>query len=116
MVLDLDGIAQAIPAGHRLRLALSPAYWPWLWPAPEPVTLAVHTAVSALVLPVRAPRAEDAELRPFDEPEGAPPLAIETLEPDDGQRTLRARLRQRAHRADLRLGHRRALPDHATTA
>ena len=88
-MLELDGIAQAIPAGHRLRLALSPAYWPWLWPVPEPVTLAVHTAVSALVLPVRAPRAEDAELRPFEEPEGAPPLANETLEPDEGQRTLR---------------------------
>jgi len=89
VTLDLDGIAQGIPAGHRLRLALSPAYWPWLWPVPEPVTLAVHTAVSALVLPVRAPRAEDAELRPFDEPEGAPPLTTETLEPDEGQRTLR---------------------------
>ena len=40
------------------------------------------------MLPVREPRAEDAELRPFDEPEGAPPLEVETLEPDDGRRTL----------------------------
>jgi uncharacterized protein len=89
VVVELDGIAQAIPAGHRLRLALSPAYWPWLWPVPEPVTLAVHTAPSALVLPVREPREEDERLRPFEEPEGAPPLATETLEPDEGQRTLR---------------------------
>ena len=70
VVVELDGIAQAMPAGHRLRLALSPAYWPWLWPAPEPVTLAVHTAPSALVLPVRAPRAEDDELRPFERARG----------------------------------------------
>ena len=55
VVLELDGIAQAIPAGHRVRLALSPAYWPWLWPAPEPVTLAVHTADSSLVLPGASP-------------------------------------------------------------
>ena len=88
VLLELDGIAQAIPAGHRLRLALSPAYWPWMWPAPEPVTLAVHTASSRLVLPVRAPRPEDAALRPFLEPEGAPPLKTETLEPDDGRRTV----------------------------
>jgi putative CocE/NonD family hydrolase len=88
VVVELDAIAQAIPAGHRLRLALSPAYWPWLWPAPEPVTLTVHAADSVLVLPVREPRPEDAELRPFDEPEGAPRLALETLEPDEGRRTL----------------------------
>jgi putative CocE/NonD family hydrolase len=88
VAVELDGIAQAIPAGHRLRLALSPAYWPWLWPAPELVTLAVHTEPSRLVLPVRAPRAEDDELRAFEEPEGAPPLVTETLEEDTGGRTL----------------------------
>jgi len=88
IVVELDGIAEAIPAGHRLRLALSPAYWPWLWPAPGPVTLAVHTAESSLVLPVRAPRDEDERLRPFDEPEQAPGLEEETLEPVKGSRAV----------------------------
>jgi uncharacterized protein len=88
VLLDLDGIAQAIPAGHRLRLALSPAYWPWLWPAPEPVTLAVHTATSSVTLPVRTPRAEDEELRPFEEPENAPALEEEKLEPVEGARAV----------------------------
>ena len=99
IVLELDGIAQAIPAGHRLRLALSPAYWPWLWPAPEPVTLAIHTADSSLVLPVRPPRAEDEELRPFDEPESAPGLEEETLEPVDGARTVTRDFASERHRA-----------------
>ena len=89
VALELDAIAQAIPPGHRLRLALSPAYWPWLWPAPEAATLAIHTAESSLVLPVRPPRAEDAELRPFEEPEGAAPLEVVTVRPDPGGRTLR---------------------------
>jgi hypothetical protein len=53
------------------------------------VTLAVHTTSSRLVLPVRAPRAEDEQLRPFEEPEGAPPLVTETVEPDPGGRTLK---------------------------
>jgi predicted acyl esterase len=88
VVVELDGIAQAVPAGHRLRLALSPAYWPWLWPSPELATLAVHTGASTLVLPVREPRPEDDELRSLGEPEGAPPLVTETLEPDPGGRTL----------------------------
>ena len=88
VALELDGVAQAIPAGHRLRLALSPAYWPWLWPPPEPVTLGVHTATSAVALPVRAPRPEDDELRPFEEPEQAPPLKEEKLDPVEGSRTV----------------------------
>ena len=88
VVLELDGIAQAIPAGHRLRLALSPAYWPWLWPAPEPVTLAVHAAESSLLLPVRPPRPEDARLRAFEEPEQARGLEVETLERVKGARTV----------------------------
>ena len=88
VVLELDGIAEAIPAGHRLRLALSPAYWPWLWPAPEPATLTVHTADSSLFLPVRAPRAEDERLRPFGDPEQAPGLKEETLEPVEGSRAV----------------------------
>jgi len=88
IVLELDGIAQAIPAGHRLRLALSPAYWPWLWPAPEPATLAIHTAGSSLILPVRPPRAEDERLRPFADPEQAPGLEEEKLEPVEGSRAV----------------------------
>ena len=108
--LELDGIAQAIPAGHRLRLALSPAYWPWLWPAPEPVTLAVAHRGQPLVLPVRSRAPRTSELRPFEEPEGARPRGRDGRA-GRGRRTLDARLRQRAHRADLRLGHRRPLPD-----
>jgi hypothetical protein len=44
------------------------------------VRLRIRTAGSALLLPVRPPRPEDAELRPFDPPEGAPPLAHTQLE------------------------------------
>lgn len=66
--IALDAIAQSFPAGHRLRLALSPTYWPWAWPSPEPVTLTVVAGESLLELPVRPERPEDADLRPFDPP------------------------------------------------
>ncbi|MGI3902414.1 MAG: CocE/NonD family hydrolase, partial [Janthinobacterium lividum] len=42
-----------VPAGHRLRLALSTAYWPLVWPAREAATLSVHTGASLLRLPMR---------------------------------------------------------------
>jgi hypothetical protein len=70
-----------IDEGHRLRVALSTSYWPVVWPAPEPVTLRVATGPSRLELPVRAPRAADASLAPFDAPEGAAPALSEDLHP-----------------------------------
>ena len=80
VTIRLDAIGWVLPAGHRLRVAVSPTYWPRAWPSPEPVTLKVFTGGdSRLVLPVRAPRPEDADLAPFAPPETAPPLAVETL-------------------------------------
>jgi hypothetical protein len=86
----LDSIAHTFRAGHRLRVAVSTDYWPWVWPSPEPVTLRVLTGdASALVLPVRPRRAEDERLAPFDPPEEAPPLEVVTLtEPGSGGRRM----------------------------
>ncbi|HEU0276262.1 MAG TPA: CocE/NonD family hydrolase [Rhodanobacteraceae bacterium] len=70
--LQLNDLASAIPAGHRLRLALSTGYWPIAWPSPRPVRLSVRTGASRLTLPVRALRASDAALRAFGPPEAAP--------------------------------------------
>ncbi|WP_104204958.1 CocE/NonD family hydrolase [Billgrantia saliphila] len=79
--VTMNDVAQAFPAGHRIRLSLSSSYWPLAWPAPEPVQLTIQVRNSALVLPVRPLRPEDAELRPFDEPQGAPPPISTPLEP-----------------------------------
>jgi len=49
--LQLNDCGAAIPAGHRLRLALSTSYWPMVWPAPEIATVTIHAG--ALDLPVR---------------------------------------------------------------
>ncbi len=64
----LDQIAYRLPAGHRLRLAISTAYWPYIWPSPE--TAEITVLGGSLALPVR-PLAEEAEWE-FEEPEGAP--------------------------------------------
>jgi len=70
--LQLNDLAHAFPAGHRVRLALSTSYWPIAWPAPTPVTLSVYTGVSSLHLPVRPPRSEDQALPEFAAPAAAP--------------------------------------------
>ena len=70
--IRLDDLAHALPAGHHLRLGLSTAYWPMIWPTPEPVALGLEIGTGSLDLPVRPPRPEDANLRPFEEPVSAP--------------------------------------------
>jgi putative CocE/NonD family hydrolase len=77
--VDLNVIGQVIPAGHRLRLAISPTYWPHAWPSPEPVTLSIFTGESTLSLPRRPPRATDALLSPFGPAEGSGPFEVDVL-------------------------------------
>jgi putative CocE/NonD family hydrolase len=79
--LQLNECGQRFGVGSRLRLALSTAYWPIVWPSPEAATLTVFTGDSALDLPVRPPRAEDANLPAFGPAEGAPPLRRTLLKP-----------------------------------
>lgn len=52
LTIQLDDIGYRIPAGHRLRVAISTAYWPLIWPTPAPVTLTVHLANARLDVPV----------------------------------------------------------------
>ena len=78
----LDAIGRVIPAGHRLRVSISPTGWPRAWPSPEPVTLTVVAGASYLELPVRMSGDADAGLSAFAEPEGSEPLALVPL--DDG--------------------------------
>ena len=66
--ITLNHIAQRFEAGHRIRLAISSSYWPLAWPAPRPAKLTFATGSARLHLPVRPPRAEDAQLRPFGPP------------------------------------------------
>ncbi len=79
--VTLNVVAQAFPAGHRIRLALATSHWPIAWPSPEMGALTVFTRASTLALPVRAPLPGDADLRAFAEPEQAEaePHAIRKL-------------------------------------
>jgi hypothetical protein len=72
--VPLDAIAHAFPPGHRLRVALSPTYWPLAWPSPEAALLTVDCAASTLELPERPPRRADEELPAFAAPVVPPGL------------------------------------------
>jgi uncharacterized protein len=77
--IPLQSTAYAIPAGHRIRLAVSNTYWPMAWPSPEASTLTVHCGGSSVLsLPRRTPSRLDDQLRPFEEAESGTALAHET--------------------------------------
>ena len=69
--IQLNDAGSVFPAGHRVRLAISTAYWPMIWPPPEKATLSIFAGT--LDLPLRPPQGTDAQLSPFPEPESAPP-------------------------------------------
>ncbi|WP_405830416.1 CocE/NonD family hydrolase [Streptomyces sp. NBC_01176] len=73
--LDLDAIGYAVPPGHRIRLSLSSAYWPWRWPEPgSEAGFTLDPSGSFLELPVRARESDPAIT--FAEPEHSVPLGV----------------------------------------
>ena len=81
---DLDHIAYRIPKGHKLRIAISNAYWPLLWPMPEASTLTIsHGEVQ---LPI-SPHGADHE-RHFPPPDAEEPWDIKQIRASDNQRQV----------------------------
>jgi putative CocE/NonD family hydrolase len=74
--IPCQSIGYAVPAGHRLRLALSDTYWPWAWPSPEPATVTVHRG--GLTVPQRHPSPADADPPTFGAAETGEALASDT--------------------------------------
>ncbi|MGW7267116.1 CocE/NonD family hydrolase [Streptomyces sp. NPDC054842] len=73
VTFELSAIGHAFPPGHRIRLAVSSAYWPWIWPQPDSDTgFTLHPEGSSLELPVRV-RESDPSIT-FGEPEESEPL------------------------------------------
>lgn len=89
--IDLDDIAHSFAPGNCIAVSISTTYWPIAWPSPELATVTVVCGESSLILPVRPPRAEDADLRDFDPPESAPqtPATWEKVAPTHPRRVVR---------------------------
>lgn len=83
--LQLNVIGQRVPAGYRLRLSLSTAYWPVIWPSAEKATLRLTDTL--LELPLHDRAQEGPPLPEFAPAESAAPLQVETLEKGVSRRT-----------------------------
>ncbi|WP_329118770.1 CocE/NonD family hydrolase [Streptomyces sp. NBC_01465] len=74
VTFELNGIGHTFPPGHRIRLAVSSAYWPWIWPQPDAEGFTLDPAASSVELPVRTPTTDDAIV--FGEAEESAPLGV----------------------------------------
>ena len=76
--ITLKMCGHRVPAGHRLRLALSTACWPLVWPARDAATLTLLTARSRLMIPCRRGDGEGPTVA-FAPPRHGPPAPTTKL-------------------------------------
>lgn len=79
ITLDLDQIAYRIPAGHSIRVSLSTAYWPLIWPAPQATQL--RLTQGSIALPQRPTTGGDEVT--FLPPEAADPWETHEIRPEN---------------------------------
>ena len=85
--LDLDHCCHELLVGQRLRISISTAYWPLIWPSPEAVTLRLILGPSWIDLPIRHDRGQP--VPQFAEAVSAPPAPRRTLRQPSHQRNIR---------------------------
>ncbi|MFF3639637.1 CocE/NonD family hydrolase [Streptomyces sp. NPDC002564] len=114
VTFELNGIGHTFPPGHRIRLAVSSAYWPWIWPQADSVGFTLEPVGSSLELPVR-----EGDLDPsitFGPPEQSEPMGVVYPATLDEQRPERLVVRDVAKgewrlEVDPRYGGTRVYPD-----
>jgi uncharacterized protein len=79
--LRLDAAGHRFLPGHRLRVAISSAYWPWIWPVPELAALKITDAEISL------PRLDERGAQPVDlgSPKMGASARIEVLSVEPGR-------------------------------
>ena len=53
VTVPINHVAYKIPAGHRLRISISTAYWPLVWPSQDHPTVTIDPATSVIEVPTR---------------------------------------------------------------
>ncbi|WP_111494927.1 CocE/NonD family hydrolase [Marinobacter bohaiensis] len=86
VTLKLDMVGYRLPPGHKLRVSVSSANFPLLWPARKRADLRLEAGLQRLSLPVFTGDAIDC---PFEAAESAEPARLETLRAGAPRRTVR---------------------------
>ncbi|MFT5706050.1 MAG: putative CocE/NonD family hydrolase [Oceanospirillaceae bacterium] len=85
ITLLLDDTGYKVPAGHQLRVAISSAYFPLIWPTHKFTSLTLHGVDNFIELPQFIGEKIPS---PFEPPEGAAAEPLEYLSPSSNSRTI----------------------------
>ena len=66
--INLNAMAYVIPKGHKLRVAVSTAYWPLIWPNPEQATLTFNTQQCTVSIPLNEHPVPSEAIPAYDTP------------------------------------------------
>ncbi len=83
--IQLNDIAHTFAAGSQIRIAISTAFWPIVWPSPQSATVTIFYGTSTLSLPIRNKLPSDKQLLQLAPPRHAKPHPVSALvaaEPD----------------------------------
>ncbi len=83
--VQLDFIAQTIPQGHKMRVALSSSYFPLLWTTPEKAEVTLEPDSQTLLLPTYQGREIP---NPFEPPTSATPEKTTILRESSNKRVI----------------------------
>jgi putative CocE/NonD family hydrolase len=83
VTVELNEIAQTIPVGYRLRVAVSTSYWPIAWPSPEAATVTIDPSKSSIEIPQLTSEKGLAKVK-FAPAEKSPPAPI-TIKESGGE-------------------------------
>ncbi|MBF4575580.1 CocE/NonD family hydrolase [Frondihabitans sp. VKM Ac-2883] len=81
--VSLVSTGHSFPAAHRLRIALSSAYWPWIWPHAAEATLIVSPDRSSVTIPEWT-RTDDDGVE-FEPAIRSTPMAIRAVPPTEAE-------------------------------
>ena len=81
----LDETAYIVPRGHKLRVAISTQYWPFVWPSPFNTTIEISQGTLSFNLLEGEIQKDEYK---FEEPEASEEWNFESLRAGDYNRTL----------------------------
>ncbi|WP_303459303.1 CocE/NonD family hydrolase [Photobacterium sp. 2_MG-2023] len=81
--VPVNHIAYTVPKGHKLRIAISTAYWPLIWPSADNATLTILPKDSVIEIPRKSSFSTANPLKAYDQPVT---FAGKTLRPSDSKR------------------------------
>ena len=99
ITLALNDVGHRFEVGHTVRVAISTAYWPIVWPAPAAARLTMTPGTGCLSLPIRVPTAPNLPVAFAPAPDA--PLERRTLRSGAVHRTLTADMGSEVERIEV---------------